>query len=81
MKPALAFPFNDPDGTMFHHLQIILPDLKEHFEREPSGPRFLNRSSMFAPRRGRSSAPPGNQGLRGPRGLSSPEGGSAPGSP
>jgi hypothetical protein len=33
MRPALAFPFNDPDGTMFHHLQVILPDLKEHFER------------------------------------------------
>ena len=33
MKPALAFPFNDPDGTMFRHLQLILPDLKEHFER------------------------------------------------
>jgi hypothetical protein len=33
MKPALAFPFNDPDGTMFHHLQVILPDLKQHFER------------------------------------------------
>ena len=33
MKPALAFPFNDPDGTMFPHLQIILPDLKSHFER------------------------------------------------
>src|SRR6266498_591286 len=33
MKPALAFPFNDPDGTMFHHLQSILPDLKRHFER------------------------------------------------
>lgn len=33
MKPALAFPFNDPDGTMFHHLQAILPDLKEHFGR------------------------------------------------
>jgi hypothetical protein len=33
MRPALAFPFNDPDGTMFHHLQIILPGLKEHFER------------------------------------------------
>jgi hypothetical protein len=33
MKPALAFPFNDPDGTMFHHLQTILPDLKTHFER------------------------------------------------
>jgi len=33
MKPALAFPFSDPDGTMFHHLQVILPDLKKHFER------------------------------------------------
>jgi len=32
MKPALAFPFNDPDGTMFHHLESILPDLKRHFE-------------------------------------------------
>jgi hypothetical protein len=33
MRPALAFPFNDPSGTMFHHLQVILPDLKCHFER------------------------------------------------
>lgn len=33
MKPALAFPFNDPSGAMFHHLQTILPDLKQHFER------------------------------------------------
>lgn len=33
MKPAIAFPFTDPDGTMFHHLQTILPDLKKHFER------------------------------------------------
>jgi hypothetical protein len=33
MGPALAFPFNDPDGSMFHHLQAILPDLKTHFER------------------------------------------------
>jgi hypothetical protein len=33
MKPALAFPYNDPDATMFPHLQAILPDLKEHFER------------------------------------------------
>jgi len=32
MKPSLAFPFNDPDGKQFHHLQTILPDLKEHFE-------------------------------------------------
>ena len=33
MLPVLAFPFNDPNGTMFHHLQVVLPDLKEHFER------------------------------------------------
>ena len=33
MKPALAFPFNDPDGRMFSHLQAILPDLKKYFER------------------------------------------------
>jgi len=33
MKPALAFPYNDPDGRMFHHLQGILPDLKAHFAR------------------------------------------------
>jgi hypothetical protein len=33
MRPALACPFNDPEGTMFHHLQTILPDLKAHFER------------------------------------------------
>jgi hypothetical protein len=32
MKPALAFPFNDPDGSMFPHLQAILPDLKSLFE-------------------------------------------------
>lgn len=32
MKPALAFPYNDPDGTMFPHLRSILPDLKGHFE-------------------------------------------------
>jgi hypothetical protein len=33
MRPALAFPFNNPDGTMFNHLQAILPDLKQHCER------------------------------------------------
>jgi hypothetical protein len=33
MKPALVFPFNDPDGTMFPLLQSILPDLKGHFDR------------------------------------------------
>lgn len=31
MRPALVFPFNDPDGAMFQHLQAILPDLKQHF--------------------------------------------------
>ena len=33
MRPALAFPFNDPNGGMFRHLRAILPDLKTHFER------------------------------------------------
>jgi hypothetical protein len=33
MKPALVFPFNDPDGILFLHLQSILPDLKRYFER------------------------------------------------
>ena len=32
MKPALVFPYNDPDGVFFPHLQSILPDLKRHFE-------------------------------------------------
>ena len=32
MKPALAFPYNDPDGTMLPHLQAILSDLKNHFD-------------------------------------------------
>jgi hypothetical protein len=33
MRPALAFPYHDPQGTMFAHLQAILPDLKAYFER------------------------------------------------
>ncbi|HVF24933.1 MAG TPA: hypothetical protein VNA23_03540 [Anaerolineales bacterium] len=33
MRPALVFPFNDPDGILFPHLQSILPDLKRYFER------------------------------------------------
>jgi hypothetical protein len=32
MRPTLAFPFSDPDGTMFDHLQTILPDLRRHFK-------------------------------------------------
>ncbi len=33
MKPALAFPYNDPDGMMLPHITAILPDLKNHFDR------------------------------------------------
>jgi len=32
MRPALVFPYNDPDGTMSPHIQTILPDLKNHFD-------------------------------------------------
>jgi hypothetical protein len=32
MRPVLAFPFSDPKGRLFSHLQTILPDLKRHFE-------------------------------------------------
>jgi len=32
MRPALAFPYTDPDGTMLPHLRAILPDLKDHFD-------------------------------------------------
>jgi len=59
MKPALVFPFNDPDGTMFPLLQAILSDLKEHFdrafatipkstqERQPGNVRLLERDDFF----------------------------------
>lgn len=33
MKPSIVFPYHDPNGRMFVHLQAILPDLKEHFGR------------------------------------------------
>jgi hypothetical protein len=46
MKPALAFPFHDPDGTMFHHLQVILPDLKKHFERAYICPPLSTRKQV-----------------------------------
>lgn len=49
MKPAVAFPFSDPDGTMFPHLQAILPDLKNHFEHAylcpPLSTHRLNRQA------------------------------------
>jgi len=54
MKPALAFPYNDPDGTMLPHLQTILPDLKEHFERAyisppPSTFEWLKQKDLILP--------------------------------
>jgi hypothetical protein len=33
MKPALVFPYHDPDSIFLPHLRAILPDLKGHFER------------------------------------------------
>jgi hypothetical protein len=33
MRPALAFPYYDPDRTLLPHLLAILPDLRAHFER------------------------------------------------
>ena len=32
MRPALAFPYTDPDERLLSHLLAILPDLKNHFE-------------------------------------------------
>lgn len=31
MKPVIAFPFADPEGMLYPHLQAILPDLKNLF--------------------------------------------------
>jgi len=52
MKPALAFPYNDPDGTMLPHLLAILPDLKEYFEHAyisppPSTLKWLQEKNIF----------------------------------
>ena len=54
MKPALAFPYNDPDGTMLLHLQAILPDLKKHFERAYIAPplstlEWLQQKNLIVP--------------------------------
>jgi hypothetical protein len=52
MRPALAFPYNDPDGKMFPHLQSILPDLKDHFDRAyvcspPSALEWLKQKNLI----------------------------------
>jgi hypothetical protein len=61
MKPAIVFPFVDPDGSMFPHLQAILPDLKKHFDKsyltipkhtqeaQPENVRKLAGDSFFNP--------------------------------
>lgn len=72
MKPALVFPLNDPDGAMFPHLQVILPDLKIHFERafltvpestrerQPENIRWLEDDGFFRLFSIRSEAPIGD---------------------
>lgn len=52
MKPALAFPYNDPDGTMLPHIQAILPDLKNHFDHAyisapPSSFELLQQNNLI----------------------------------
>jgi hypothetical protein len=52
MKPALAFPYNDPDGLMSPHLQTILPDLKNHFDHAyvsatPSSLELLKQTNLI----------------------------------
>jgi hypothetical protein len=52
MRPALAFPYNDPDGTMLPHIQTILPDLKKHFDHAyisaaPSSFEWLRQNDLI----------------------------------
>jgi hypothetical protein len=52
MRPALAFPYNDPDGTMLPHMQAILPDLREHFDHAyvcspPSSLELLKQNDLL----------------------------------
>lgn len=46
MRPALAFPYNDPNGMLFPHLQAILPDLKLHFEHAYICPPLSTQKQM-----------------------------------
>jgi hypothetical protein len=52
MKPALAFPYNDPNGMMLPHITAILPDLKNHFDRAyvsspPSSLKLLRQNDLI----------------------------------
>jgi hypothetical protein len=52
MRPALAFPYHDPDGTLLPHIQTILPDLKYHFDHAyvsapPSSFKLLQQNNLI----------------------------------
>jgi len=52
MRPALAFPYTDPDGTMLPHLRVILSDLKDHFDHAyicspPSSLELLQQNDLI----------------------------------
>lgn len=52
MRPALAFPYADPDGTVLPHLRTILPYLKSHFEHAyvcspPSSLQLLRQNDLI----------------------------------
>jgi hypothetical protein len=52
MRPALAFPYTDPDRTMLPHLRSILPDLKSHFDHAyvcspPSSLQLLRQNDLI----------------------------------
>jgi len=52
MRPALAFPYHDPDGTLLPHIQTILPDLKNHFDHAyvsapPSSFKLLQQNNLI----------------------------------
>jgi len=52
MRPALAFPYNDPDGTILPLLQTILADLKNHFDHAyisapPSSFELLQQNNLI----------------------------------
>ncbi|HEY5730851.1 MAG TPA: hypothetical protein VIS72_12420 [Anaerolineales bacterium] len=52
MKPAIAFPYNDPDGTLLPHMQAILRDLKDHFDHAyvsspPSSLELLQQTDLI----------------------------------
>jgi hypothetical protein len=52
MKPALAFPYTDPDGRMLPHFRSILPDLKSHFDHAyvcspPSSLQLLQQNDLI----------------------------------